>query len=61
MTFLREAEAHAVPDCVSLLGNCVYSFNNRTGVNDDPLLRARYDYVRRSIISKLTTARMLFY
>ena len=58
MTFLRVAEAHAVPDCAILLGKCVYTLNQQTGKDDDPLLRARYGYVRRAIIRKLDTIYM---
>ncbi|KAI9703381.1 MAG: hypothetical protein M1836_007949 [Candelina mexicana] len=50
VTFLREAESSAAPDCISLRGNCQYLLDLNTGAEDDPLLRARYKYVRYSII-----------
>ena len=53
VTFLREAEGNnSGLDCLNLLADCQYSFNAEVGIEDDPVLRARYKYVRYAIISR---------
>lgn len=54
-TFLRETVGGAGMDCTIIGTNlCAYYFNSLDGAGDDPLLRARYKYVRYNIYSKLS-------
>ena len=54
-TFLREYSRGGDAECLTIgPGACTYNFNQNDGSAGQPLLRARYRYVRYNIIGKLS-------